>query len=67
MTSMRDLSNAVFRKSRHSEQASTCVEVATNVPGVVAVRDTADRSGPVLAFTPQQWRVFTAAVKGDQV
>jgi hypothetical protein len=29
----------------------------------VLVRDTADRSGPVLAFTAEAWRAFTAAIR----
>jgi len=33
------------------------------MPGLVAVRDSKDRRGPVLLFTPGQWRAFTAAVK----
>ncbi|MCM0678838.1 DUF397 domain-containing protein [Micromonospora phytophila] len=38
-----------------------CVEVADNLPGVVAVRDSKDPTGPVLAFTPTSWRTFVAA------
>jgi hypothetical protein len=29
----------------------------------VLVRDTADRSGPVLTFTADAWRAFTAAIR----
>jgi hypothetical protein len=29
----------------------------------VLVRDTTDRSGPVLTFTPEVWREFIAQVK----
>jgi hypothetical protein len=29
----------------------------------VLVRDTTDRDGPVLTFTADAWRVFTAAIK----
>jgi hypothetical protein len=29
----------------------------------VLVRDTADRSGPVLTFTAEAWRAFTAAIR----
>jgi hypothetical protein len=29
----------------------------------VAVRDSADRAGPVLAFAPVRWRAFLASVK----
>jgi DNA-binding FadR family transcriptional regulator len=29
----------------------------------VLVRDTADRSGPVLTFSAEAWRAFTAAIR----
>jgi hypothetical protein len=44
-----DLSNAAWRKSTRSTQSGECVEVAT-VPGVVAVRDSKNPAGGVLAF-----------------
>ena len=43
-----------------------CVEVARNMPGVVAVRDSKDPAGPKLAFTPAQWAASTARVKAAQ-
>jgi hypothetical protein len=39
------------------------VEVADNLPGVVGVRDSKDREGPVLTFTPTAWRAFIAYAK----
>lgn len=36
---MTDLSQAVWRKARRSQYNGGCVEVATNLPGIVAVRD----------------------------
>ncbi|MEV6367498.1 DUF397 domain-containing protein [Micromonospora musae] len=60
-----DLSGAVWRKStRSSNGGSTCVEVATNLADVVAVRDSKDRGGPVLAFGPTAWTGFLAAATG---
>ena len=51
-----------WRKSSYSGgNGGSCVEVANT--GVVLVRDTTDRSGPVLAFTPDTWRKFTTAVR----
>jgi hypothetical protein len=62
-----DLTRAEWRKSsRSGGNGGSCVEVATNLPGVVAVRDTKDRSGPVLAFTPAEWDAFTAGVRDGE-
>jgi Domain of unknown function (DUF397) len=36
---MTDLSRAIWRKARRSQWNGGCVEVAANLPGVVAVRD----------------------------
>ena len=56
-----DLSRAAWRtSSRSSSSGQNCVEVATNLPGVVAVRDSKNRTGPALAFTPEGWRAFLA-------
>ena len=58
-----DLRRAQWRTSTYSANGSTCVEVADNLPGLVAVRDSKDKQGPVLILTGDQWRAFTAAVK----
>jgi hypothetical protein len=46
-----------FRKSSRCEALNQngCVEVAKG-PGYVAVRDSTDRNGPVLAIAPNEWR-----------
>ncbi|MFF5218237.1 DUF397 domain-containing protein [Micromonospora sp. NPDC000442] len=56
------LNGATWRTSTRSGNTD-CVEVADNLPGVVAVRDSKDRQGPVLAFTPSTWRSFVDKVK----
>ena len=59
-----DVSSATWRKSSYSGgNGGGCVEVARNLPGIVAVRDSKDRTGPVLTFTPAEWEAFTAGVK----
>ncbi|MFG1956046.1 DUF397 domain-containing protein [Nonomuraea sp. NPDC049028] len=62
-----DLSGAVWRKSsRSSGNGGQCVEVATNLPGVVAVRDSKDPEGPKLIFAPTDWKAFIIGLKvGD--
>jgi uncharacterized protein DUF397 len=65
---LRSRSNPVRggRRSRGSN-GGACVEVADNLPGIVAVRDSKDRSGAVLTFTPAQWGAFTAGVRDDEL
>ncbi|MEU0546742.1 DUF397 domain-containing protein [Micromonospora sp. NPDC005979] len=59
---MTDLSGAIWRKStRSGDNGGDCVEVATNLPGIVAVRDSKDQAGPALTFTAQAWAEFIAA------
>ncbi|MEU4369331.1 DUF397 domain-containing protein [Micromonospora chersina] len=59
-----DLTRARWRKStRSGSNGGSCVEVADNLPGVIAVRDSKDPTGPVLAFTPHTWRAFVAFAK----
>ena len=59
-----ELRDARWRKSsRSGGSGGNCVEVAGNLPGVVAVRDSKDPSGPTLAVTPAAWSAFTTAVK----
>jgi hypothetical protein len=64
---MADLTGAVWHKSmRSGGNGGDCVEVAVNLPGVVAVRDTKDRKGGTLVFTPSQWAAFLDGVRdGD--
>lgn len=54
-----------WRKSSYSGgQGGNCVEVADRPEGSrVLVRDTQDRIGPVLRFTPVAWRRFTDQLK----
>jgi hypothetical protein len=62
-----DLTNAIWRKSSYSGgNGGQCVEVAPDLPGLVAMRDSKDRSGPVLAFSPDEWQAFTAGVRSGE-
>jgi hypothetical protein len=61
---------AAWRKASYSTQNSSCVEVGVSrereSDAVCLVRDTKDRGGPALAFTPAGWSAFLTAVKtGD--
>ncbi|MFG2105125.1 DUF397 domain-containing protein [Micromonospora echinaurantiaca] len=60
-----DLSGARWRKSTRSNgSGGACVEVADNLPGLVAVRDSKDPGGPALTFDPDAWRAFVAHTVG---
>ena len=61
------MTGAMWRKSSFSSaNGGACVEVAGNLPGMVAVRDSKAPGGPVLVFTPAEWRAFAAGVKIGQ-
>ncbi len=61
-----DLAGAVWRKSSRSG-GSGCVEVAFIDDGRVAVRDSKNRQGPVLMFTPVEWQAFLGGVREGEL
>ena len=58
-----DLSRAEWRKSSHSGQSGNCVEVARNLPGLVAVRDSKEPDGAKLVVSRKTWRAFLLALR----
>lgn len=52
----------LWRKSRRSVGNGACVEVTTAGPGI-AVRDSQDPAGPVLAYTAASWHRFTIGAR----
>lgn len=61
---MEDKRELSWRKSSYSSNGGgNCVEVASNLPGIVAVRDSKDRNGPHLTFVPEVWSAFVDDVK----
>lgn len=52
------------KASRSGAQGDNCVEVATNVLGVVAVRDSKEPDGAVLVVSAKEWRGFVLAARG---
>ena len=61
---MIDLSLAAWRT--RSNAGGECVEVADNLPDIVAVRDSKDRHGPVLTFATTAWTAFVAGLKAGR-
>ncbi|MFG1875004.1 DUF397 domain-containing protein [Sphaerisporangium sp. NPDC049003] len=57
------LSLFLWRKSSYSNNGGNCVEVASNLPGVIGVRDSKDPAGPALIFTPGEWSAFVSGVR----
>jgi hypothetical protein len=60
-------SRAVWRTSSYTNNGGACVEVADNQPDLIAVRDSKDRSGPVLLLTASQWREFITRLRANAV
>ncbi|GAA4589238.1 hypothetical protein BJY16_008828 [Actinoplanes octamycinicus] len=64
---MADLTGAVWHKSsRSGGNGGDCVEVATNLPGIVALRDTKDPGGAALVFTRAEWSAFLDGVRSGE-
>jgi uncharacterized protein DUF397 len=62
-----DLTGAIWRKSSFSgNNGGNCVEVASNLPGIMAVRDSKDPVGPKLVFTADEWAAFMARTRGGE-
>ncbi len=62
-----DLSRAAWRKSNRSNGGvdGACVEVA-ELPDRIALRDSKDPTGPVLAFPRAEWRAFVVGIQTCQ-
>jgi hypothetical protein len=57
---------AGWRKSSHSgSNGGGCLEAAGH-DSQILIRDTQDRSGPVLGFDPAAWRRFTTQLKDSR-
>jgi hypothetical protein len=57
------LSGAPWRKSSYSANGANCVEIASNLPGMVAVRDSKDPDGATLVTSTHAWSAFVAGIK----
>ena len=57
------LSRAEWRKSSYSGQSGNCVEVARNLPGLVAVRDSEKLDVAKLVISRETWQVFLKGLR----
>jgi hypothetical protein len=55
-----------WHKSSRSDSGS-CVEVADNLPSRILVRDSKNPQGPILTFSPPQWRGFVALTRRSRL
>lgn len=63
-----ELANAgSWQKSSHSDLANNCVEITTELPGWVGIRDSklGDNS-PILAFTHGEWDALVQGVRDGE-
>jgi Domain of unknown function (DUF397) len=58
-----DLSRAEWQKSSYSGQSGNCIEVARNLPTVVAIRDSKSPDGPNLLVSPKTWQAFLLSLR----
>jgi hypothetical protein len=61
-----DLSGAIWRKSTRGDADGQRVEVADNIPGIIAVRDSRQPDGPALLFTHAEWDAFVGGVRDGE-
>jgi hypothetical protein len=62
---MDNLDGLTWRTSSYSgSNGGNCIEVVATTD-TVAVRDSKDPHGPMLAFGPQDWKRFAEQVKTD--
>ena len=62
------VAGAIWHKSSYSgSNGGGCIDVADNLPGIVAVRDSKDPQGPNLTFSRDEWRTFTTCVKRGEL
>jgi Domain of unknown function (DUF397) len=56
-----------WRKATRSWANGDCVEIGQLIDGAVSVRDSGDRSGPVITFDTGGWDDFLAGVRSGRV
>jgi Domain of unknown function (DUF397) len=57
---------SIWVKSSMSFANGNCVEVSDQPGGTIGVRNSRDRGGPVLRFTPDEWQAFLGGVRNGE-
>jgi Domain of unknown function (DUF397) len=60
-----ELSQLAWLKAQSSSAGGQCVEVAATV-GKVAIRDSKDPYGPILVYTPTEFRAFLEGARNGE-
>lgn len=63
---MTDLSQAIWRKAALSAQNGGCVEIAANLPGITAVRDSKRPEGGAHVVDRAAFAAFLEDVQGGR-
>ncbi|MGW6457126.1 DUF397 domain-containing protein, partial [Streptomyces sp. NPDC055078] len=67
-TRLADLSTATWRKSSHSNQdGGDCVEISTDFPGLIPLRDSKTPTAPALILTPGAFAGLVAYAKSPDL
>lgn len=65
---MTDLPGADWTTSSYSQpQGTNCVQIAGNLPGMVAVRDSKHPERGAHVVHPATWRTFITAIRTDRL
>jgi hypothetical protein len=60
------MQSGTFRKSSYSVSQGACVEVGSQFPRVVVIRDSKDTDGTTIPVPSNGWRQFINQVKLDR-
>ena len=60
------MTGSTWVKSSLSFANGNCVEVSDQPGGAIGVRNSRDRKGPVLRFTPDEWQAFLGGVRNGE-
>lgn len=56
------IDSAKWIKSSRSQSGGNCVEVASNLPNAIAIRDSKNPTGDFLVVSPSAWKAFLGAI-----